>query len=302
MTTRLHELSLATLSEQTKPRTEQLFHQYLAGIPASELKAAMAYTLLNGGKHIRPLLVYATGAIFDAPLENLDIPASVVELIHAYSLIHDDLPAMDNADLRRGKPSCHRAFSEGLAILAGDSLHTLAIQIMAGHPAPLLKPERRNRMITTLTEACGPYGMAAGQALDITIMHDRDISIDLLTNIYQLKTGMLFSACIELGRLASKDDDAFNQQALMRFSKALGLAFQIQDDILDMEAETALLGKTKDTDTINRKITYPKITGLSAAKDTVQTLYQEALEAINYLGDRANALRDLTRQLLERKK
>src|SRR5262249_55520424 len=137
----------------------------------------------------------------DAPLENLDLPASSVELIHTYSLIHDDLPCMDNADLRRGKPTIHKVYGDGIAVLAGDALHTLAMQMIAHHPSPL-KPERRLQMVKVLTHACGPYGMAAGQALDITVMGDGSISEDLLMNIYRLKTGALFSACVELGRLA----------------------------------------------------------------------------------------------------
>lgn len=296
-----NDLSLAGLSELCRSRLEAIFTYYLQDIPSLELKDAMRYSLLNGGKRIRPLLIYATGCIFDSPLENLDIPASSVELIHTYSLIHDDLPAMDNADLRRGKPSSHKVYGEGMAVLTGDALHTLAMQILASHPAPL-KADKRNQMMAVLSKACGPFGMAAGQAFDITVMDDFSISLDLLTTIYRLKTGALFSACIELGRLASKDDDDFNQKALAKFGTCIGLAFQIQDDILDVEAETALLGKPQGIDAINNKMTYPKLVGLSNAKDKVQFLYNEALESINYLGSRAALLRELAGQMLERKK
>lgn len=296
-----NDLTLTQLIDASQQRLKSIFTHCLRDIPALELKTAMEYSLFNSGKRIRPLLIYATGAIFDAPLENLDIPAASVELIHTYSLIHDDLPCMDNADLRRGKPSSHKVYGEGMAVLTGDALHTLTMQMIASHPAPL-KAEKRIQMMTVLSKACGPFGMAAGQALDITMMSDAAISLDLLTDIYRLKTGALLSACIELGRLASKDEDEINQRALAQFGELIGLAFQIQDDILDVEAETATLGKPQGIDNINNKLTYPKLIGLEAAKDKVQTLYQEALETINYLGSRAKLLRELTGKMLERNK
>ncbi|MBV9576716.1 MAG: polyprenyl synthetase family protein [Gammaproteobacteria bacterium] len=293
------DITLDELANLCSSRLNHVFIRYLNETPALELKTAMEYTLLNSGKHLRPMLIYATGLIFDAPLENLDIPAACVELIHTYSLIHDDLPCMDNSDMRRGKPTCHKVYNEGLAVLAGDALHTLAMQILSSHPAPL-KAEKRLQMIKILSKACGPYGMAAGQALDITIMNDDTLSLDLLIEIYRLKTGALFSACIELGRLSSNDDNPLNQNALLQFSHLIGLAFQIQDDILDIEMPTAVLGKTQGLDGKNKKITYPKQVGLQAAKDKVQFLYQEAIESINYLGHQARLLRELTSQLLQR--
>jgi farnesyl diphosphate synthase len=296
-----NDLNLTELSELCAKRLDNVFDHYLHNITAPELKSAMEYSLFNGGKRIRPLLIYATGCIFDAPLENLDIPASSVELIHTYSLIHDDLPCMDNADLRRGKPSSHKMYGEGMAVLTGDALHTLAMQIIASHPASL-RADKRNHMMAVLSKACGPFGMAAGQALDITMMNDAAISLDLLTNIYHLKTGALFSSCIELGRLASADEDEINQRALSEFGQYIGLAFQIQDDILDIEAETATLGKIQGIDVINNKMTYPKLIGLDLAKDKVQSLYQRALESIDYLGSKAQLLRDLTSQMLGRRR
>jgi farnesyl diphosphate synthase len=293
------ELSLDDLITQCTKRLEAVFSQYLSNIPSLQLKNAMEYTLFNGGKRLRPLLIYATGHTFGAPLENLDIAASTVELIHTYSLIHDDLPCMDNADLRRGKPTCHKVFGEGMAVLTGDALHTLAMQIMSSHAAPL-KAEKRVHMMKTLSKACGPFGMAGGQAMDITLMDDDTISGSLLEDIYRLKTGALFTACIELGWLASKDEDEFNQQALIEFGNCIGLAFQIQDDILDIESATELSGKQQGMDAQNNKATYPKIYGLRPAKDKVQALYLEALESINYLGQKAQLLRDLTRHILMR--
>lgn len=293
------DVTLDELFKLCDTRLKNIFSQYLQDIPSLELKTAMEYTLFNGGKHLRPLLIYATGLIFDAPLENLDIPACSVELVHTYSLIHDDLPCMDNADIRRGKPTCHKVYGEGIAVLAGDALHTLAMQIIASHPSAL-KADKRLQMMKTLSHACGPYGMASGQALDITVMNDDSISNELLIDIYRLKTGALFGACIEMGRLASKDDDEINQTALKEFGDCIGLAFQIQDDILDMEASTETLGKQQGIDAKNKKATYPHLIGLTPAKEKVQSLYEEALEAINYLGHKAQLLRELTSYMLQR--
>lgn len=295
------DMTFAELSELCSNRLKAAFPVYLQDIPSLDLKTAMEYTLLNGGKHIRPLLIYATGLIFNAPLENLDIPACAVEMIHTYSLIHDDLPCMDNADYRRGKLTCHKVYSDGMAVLTGDALHTLSMQILATHPAKL-NAERRIQMIQTLSHACGPYGMAAGQALDITVMNDDTISQDLLLDIYRLKTGALLSACLELGRLASKDDDEFNQQALKSFGDNIGLAFQIKDDILDIEASSEALGKPQGIDAKNAKVTYPKLVGIQEAKNKVDALYDDALEAINYLGEKAQLLREITRFIIERQK
>jgi farnesyl diphosphate synthase len=295
------DITLDELFQLCSTRLKDVFFHSMQDIPSFELKKAMEYSLLSGGKHIRPLLIYATGFIFNAPWENLDIPACSVELIHTYSLIHDDLPCMDNANLRRGKPTLHNVNGEGMAVLAGDALHTLAMQLIADYPAPL-EAEKRLQMIKTLTYACGPYGMAAGQALDITVMNDESISSDLLIDIYRLKTGALFAACIELGRLASGNDDEVNQNALKEFGDCIGLAFQIQDDILDIEATTQSLGKPQGIDEKNKKITYPKLMGIKKAQEKVEQLYQEALQTINYLGYRAKLLRELTGFVLLREK
>jgi len=295
------EPSVEDLSQLCAARLGALFSTYLQNIPALDLKHAMEHSLLNGGKRLRPLLIYAAGHIFTAPLPNLDIPAAAVELIHTYSLIHDDLPCMDNADLRRGKPTCHKLYGDAMAVLAGDALHTLTMQIISSHSAQL-KAEKRVQMMSVLSKACGPYGMAAGQAMDITLLSSDKLSTELLENIYKLKTGALFKACLELGWLASDDDDEFNQKALETFGSCIGLAFQIQDDILDEETSTDELGKEQGIDSKNNKTTYPKLLGMENAKDRVQSLYQQALESINYLGHRAQLLRDISKLMLERKK
>jgi farnesyl diphosphate synthase len=300
-TTEMREITMNKLEGMASDRLNQLYMGYLENTPSLELKNAMEYSLLNGGKRLRPLLIYATGAVFNAPLDNLDTAAAAVELIHTYSLIHDDLPGMDNAAMRRGRPSCHKAFGEGMAILAGDALHTFAMQIIASHPASI-KAERRLQMMTTLSHACGPFGMAAGQALDLTVMTDDSISTRVLEDIYRLKTGALLTTCVELGWLASSDEDDTNQKAMRDFGSHIGLAFQIQDDILDIEAETIDIGKPKGLDSQNHKFTYPKLHGVETAKQKVETLYQEALEAIDYLGEQAHILRELAGKMLERKR
>ncbi len=280
-------------------RIEQTVARYLENTPSSLLKEAMTYSLSNGGKQLRPALIYATGAIFDAPLENLDIPATAVELIHTYSLIHDDLPCMDNADLRRGKPTCHIVYNDGMAVLTGDALHTLSMQILSSHPAPL-SAEKRIEMMKVLSEACGPFGMAAGQAMDITLMQSEQLSIPQLLEIYNLKTGALLSACVELGRLAGNNSDPKHKLALKVFGDCIGLAFQIQDDILDIEATSDQLGKPQNIDVVNNKKTYPAMLGLAQAKAQVDALYQEGLEAIAYLGEKAKELRTLAEKMLHR--
>lgn len=294
-----NELNLTQLSTICAERLKKVYNHYLNNIPSLELKQAMEYTLLNQGKLLRPLIVFATGSIFNTPLDHLDVAASAVEVIHTYSLIHDDLPCMDNATSRRGQPTCHLAYGETIAILAGDALHTLAMQILASHPAAI-SLNNRLQMIYLFSKAGGPYGMAAGQALDMTALTKADsLSIDLLETIYRLKTGTLISACVEAGRLCANSDDIIHQKALQTFGESIGLAFQIQDDILDSE-NSAQTGKDHGLDIQNHKITYPMLCGLQKAKNKVQSLYENALESINYLGSKAQLLRQLTEEMLNR--
>ncbi len=293
--------NIQELQATCKQRLATLFSLYLPGIPSLSLKNMMEYALAPNGKYVRPLLVYATGICFNAPADYLDIPASAVELIHTYSLIHDDLPCMDNADLRRGQASMHKKFGDGMAVLAGDALHTFAMQLLAAHPSSLRAP-RRLQMIKILAEACGPFGMAAGQALDLTAVQDHcTLSPDLLIDIYRFKTGALLSACIELGWLCSPDEDEMNLQSLKDFGHCLGLAFQIQDDLIDIETPSHLSGKPQGADARLHKYTYPHFHGLNAAKEKVQRLYEEAFECINRFGHQVQLLRDLAEMLLQRK-
>lgn len=288
--------SLTDLVETCQARITGLFDFYLQKkiSQAPALQHAMYYSVSNGGKYLRPLLVYATGAIFDAPLENLDIPACAVELIHSYSLIHDDLPAMDNADLRRGKPACHKAFTEAMAILAGDALQPLAYEIIANHPAPL-NIEQRLEMIYRLSHASGLEGMAAGQALDIIGVD----SLPALEHMYALKTGALFETSVKLGMIAAGVKD---HSALDEFAKYVGLAFQIQDDLLDFVSDPALTGKPVGLDAANKKITYPLIVGIEKAQEKIQDLLTQGFEALKSLGEKAALLRALTQCILIRNK
>ncbi len=294
-------LSLIDLFEISQERTEKLFHLYLKEIPtpAPILQQAMAYAVFNGGKRIRPLLVYAIGHVLDVAYEKLDAAACSVEMIHSYSLIHDDLPAMDNADLRRGKPACHKAYGEAMAILAGDALQAFVFQLLAIHPSSL-NTEQRLAMVIALSEASGPYGMAAGQALDITIM-DKNIALDKLTHMNQLKTGALLRASIKLGMLAAPPQDEKTQFALEEYAECIGLAFQIQDDLLDMEGDTETLGKPQGIDVINNKVTYPMLLGVEETKLRVRELSDMAIEAIQPLGKKAEILREVTEYLFQRR-
>lgn len=227
----------------------------------SVLHEAMYYATCNGGKRLRPLLVYAAGLTFNATLSHLDRLASAIEFIHCYSLIHDDLPAMDNDDLRRGKPTCHKAFDEATAILAGDALQTLAFELTS-QPNEL---PNQIVIINLLAKATGSLGMVGGQSFDMQST-DSNTTIDQLVNIHLLKTGCLFGAAIRMGALASTQITADSLELLDTFSHHLGLAFQIRDDILDVESTSLNLGKTAGKDASQHKATYPALLGLSAAK------------------------------------
>jgi geranylgeranyl pyrophosphate synthase len=261
--------------------------------PATKLQEAMCYATLSGGKRIRPLLIYATGKIFDAPLENCDLAAIAVELVHSYSLVHDDLPAMDNAPLRRGKLSCFKAFGEDLAILAGDALLTLAFEVLASHAAPL-STEARLQMVQILSRASGPSGMVSGQTLDIANTAQTPFSEKPLVQLYQLKTGALIEACISLGLAAAPATNLKQKKALEKYAENISLAFQIQDDLLDIEGIKEDLGKPTGLDEAHEKVTYPRLVGLENAKRRVETLFQQAFEALEPLGPETDFLRQLT--------
>lgn len=235
----------------------------------ARLSQAMAHACLGGGKRMRPLLVYATGTSFGADPASLDLPAAALELIHAYSLVHDDLPAMDNDALRRGKPTVHIAYDEATAILAGDGLLTLAFELLSHAPGPAATTLA---MIRTLAQAAGMQGMVAGQAIDLAAVGQR-LNLDALRRMHAAKTGALIRAAVALGALAAGVEPAARQH-LDEFASALGLAFQIRDDILDIEGDPALLGKTAGKDAAQDKPTYPALLGLDACRALLAELAQ----------------------------
>jgi len=251
--------------KQRRERINCALDQYLsaATLEPKRLHEAMRYAVFNGGKRMRPLLVYTVGETFNANLDALDIPAGAIELVHTFSLIHDDLPGMDNDDFRRGKPSCHKAFDEATAILAGDSLLVLAMQLLSNHHLVSL-PTRIN-LLNTLIKASGSLGMAGGQAMDIS---DTKFTLAQLEQMYILKTGVLLSASAQLGALIAEAHDFL--PLLDRYACALGLAFQIQDDLFDLEE-------------ISKKITYPALVGIEKSQHRIKELHEEIITILHQI-------------------
>lgn len=268
--------------------------------PPQRLHAAMRYATLGGGKRIRPLLVYFTGEVLSVDPVRLDGPATAVELIHAYSLVHDDLPSMDDDDLRRGRPTCHRAFDEATAILVGDALQVLAFEILARDPDMVDEPAQRLRMIAALAQAAGPAGMAGGQAIDIEAAGGT-LTLEQLEHMHRLKTGALISASVALGALSAPGLSPEHLAHLERFAECAGLAFQVQDDILDVEGDAATLGKTPGADQARNKPTYPSIAGMERAKRRARELHEQALAELAVFGEAAEPLRWLSAYIIERR-
>src|SRR5699024_7670307 len=264
--------------------------------PAERLTEAMRYAALAGGKRIRPVLVYAGAEFCGADKDIADVPAVAIELVHTYSLIHDDLPALDNDVLRRRKPTCHIQYVAASAILAGDTLPTLAFELLtcAGH----YTAEQRIAMISTHSTAAGINGMAAGQMLDI---EGENFTADLqwLENMHYLKTGRLITAALLLGAHAAKANEA-QMRALTTYGDKLGIAFQVRDDILDVIGATQELGKTKGSDARHNKNTFPGLIGLEASEKRAQQLCEEAQEALSPFGDNADTLRQLANYIIAR--
>jgi farnesyl diphosphate synthase len=268
-----------------------------AHIP-ERLRAAMQYSVLGGGKRVRPLLVYASGDLCGVSEDALDTIAASVELVHAYSLVHDDLPAMDDDDLRRGRPTVHREFDEATAILAGDALQALAFEILCSDPLLAAKPPEQIKIICWLACAVGPAGMVGGQALDLEA-EGRRLDERALEDIHRRKTGQLIRASImmpsELGELA---DDARGN--LDTFARDIGLVFQIRDDLLEVEQDTATLGKNAGSDASNDKSTYPSTLGVDGARRRAAETQKRAVDALKTLGDRSQALLWLSDFILTR--
>ena len=269
-----------------------------AAVPM-QLHQAMRYAVLSGGKRIRPVLVYATGAAVGTPLAQLDTPACAVELIHAYSLVHDDLPAMDNDDLRRGQPTCHKAWGEATAILAGDALQALAFQWLAQDTTLEVSPAQRLRMIGILAEASGSRGMAGGQALDLAAVGSQPTFAEL-EYMHIHKTGALIRAAVRLGALAALRESDATFERLDHYAKCIGLAFQIHDDVIDETGTTAALGKAQGADRLRDKPTYPALLGLAQSQQMARDLCDEAVTSLSELDQRAEPLRALARYIVER--
>ncbi len=264
-----------------------------------ELHRAMRYAVLGGGKRLRPVLVYASGTALGAKLESLDACAAAVEIIHAYSLVHDDLPAMDDDSLRRGRPTCHVAFGEAMAILAGDALQALAFEVLARDTAQRGAPSIHVEMLATLAAACGSHGMAGGQALDLAAV-GKHLTPQQLEQMHVQKTGALIRASVRLGALASGCNDSELLDALERYGHCVGLAFQIRDDILDIEGDSATIGKTAGKDAANAKPTYPGVLGIDAAQSELRQFTEAAIDAVKPLGTRADELVSIARYVAER--
>jgi farnesyl diphosphate synthase len=264
------------------------------------LRAAMRYSTLSGGKRFRALLVYASGLAVDAPLARLDTVAAALECIHAYSLIHDDLPAMDDDDLRRGQATCHIEFDEATAILAGDALQTLAFELIASPNSGLTDAQAR-RICLTLAQSSGQSGMVGGQILDIQAT-DCTLTRDDLEDVHRRKTGALINAAVICGAHCSDYTTESQLSKLSDYADNIGLAFQVVDDILDIESSTEELGKPSGSDVEKGKSTYPALIGLQQSKKLAQNLYQESIVSIAAISDNTLLLKDLAKLVVERTK
>ena len=264
----------------------------------TRLHDAMRYATLGGGKRVRPMLAFAAGMVSRANPERVKIAAAAIEMIHAYSLAHDDLPCMDNDTLRRGKPACHVEFDEATALLAGDALQALAFELLANYRLAD-SSETQIRMLLLFSRACGAHGMAGGQAIDLANV-GKQITLPELEFMHILKTGALIRASVMLGAYCGEPLSDADMAHLDRYGKLVGLAFQVVDDILDCESNTEKLGKTAGKDQDANKPTYVSLMGLAPAKQFAAELLRDALEAVSVFGDRAERLRQLAEFIVER--
>ncbi|WP_299579754.1 (2E,6E)-farnesyl diphosphate synthase [uncultured Microbulbifer sp.] len=291
---------LQSFLKESSQRVETRLHEALSepGSDADKLFEAMHYAALGPGKRLRPALVYACAEIFhgvDFNAARCDSSAAAVECIHAYSLIHDDLPAMDDDDLRRGRPTCHIAFDEACAILAGDALQTQAFELLLTDSS---EPSLKLQLLQELASASGGRGMVAGQAIDLDSV-DKTLSLEQLETMHRLKTGALIRASARMGALLGGADNA-QLEALTRYAEAIGLAFQVQDDILDITVDTAVLGKPQGADALLNKPTYVSLLGLDAAREKLRGLHSEALNALETLPGDTRLLKQLADYIVQR--
>jgi farnesyl diphosphate synthase len=286
---------------ECRQRVEATLETHLPApeVPPQRLHEAMRYAALGEGKRVRPVLVYGAGQAVGADPACLDAPACAIELIHAYSLVHDDLPAMDDDDLRRGRPTCHKAYDEATAVLVGDALQTLAFRVLTQNKTFVAPAEIKLRMLDELALASGSRGMAGGQALDIDAV-GQQIDLVQLENMHIHKTGALIRASVRMGAMCSTDVSPEMFKRLDRYAKCIGLAFQVRDDILDVEGETETLGKTQGKDAAADKPTYPALLGLDGAREMADQLLEDALQNLQDFGDRAEPLRALAHYIVGR--
>lgn len=280
-------------------QVDQALEQVIAGTStlAKELHQAMHYSTFNGGKRVRPLLVYLTGQALNVPTNHLNSAACAVELIHCYSLVHDDMPAMDDDDLRRGKPTCHKQFSEATALLTGDALQTLAFEALTKNTH--LNEQQMLAMVRVLAQASGVAGMAGGQAIDLAAT-GKTLTLEQLKTMHEHKTGALIRASVQLGALGASNVQADTLKALDTYARNIGLSFQIKDDILDIESDTQTLGKQQGADISLNKATYPALLGLDGAKQMAHQCHQEALDSLQIFDDKADPLRWLSEYIIVR--
>ena len=261
----------------------------------SELKNVMSYSVLAGGKRFRPILTYTTASLYDIDLIKVDACACAIELIQIYSLIHDDLPAMDNDDMRHNQPSSHKTFGEAQAILAGDSLQALAFEVLSRDES--IQPVIRVELLKLL--AISAYEMADGQSIDLSVV-SKKVGIEFLNNMHQKKTGSLISCAVKFGALSNTNIDSKDIDILNSYSNNIGLAYQIQDDVLDLSSTEAVLGKRQNSDLVSDKPTYPAILGLDESVKVYQGLYKKAIDEISSLSVNEKSLRRLTEKLMQR--
>jgi farnesyl diphosphate synthase len=286
--------------QTVQAHVEQALGEFLppAGTAPGRLHEAMRYTVLGGGKRVRPLLVYAAGGVFGADLRTLARAAAAVEMIHAYSLVHDDMPCMDDDALRRGKPTVHVAYDEATALLVGDALQAQAFAVLAQEQ--MMPAARQVAMLRALASAAGSAGMCGGQAIDLDSV-GISLSLEQLERMHQLKTGALLRASVVLGALAGRDVAVDERAALDRYANAIGLAFQVVDDVLDATADSATLGKTAGKDAAANKPTYVSILGLEESQRLAEKLRREAHDALAPFGEKALRLRELADLIVQRK-